>query len=475
MKTWNYDGNGLNFFSAMTRSVSEREVLRGKRIAFVTAGYPGKRFIYDKAKHLGIEITIIDSPQSWSRDLIAEGVIRNFISIDFGLPHELVVADILDAMRVQGVQVDGVCTFAEMSLPIASKLAECLGVPGSPPEVVGMARDKHMLRKLASNSSCFHEVRSYRIICEADLLAGADYVGFPAVLKPVSGADSLGVKKVENLLELQESFAEMSALLARLVVSSGALCRVETGKEQGELASRYIRLDLLLEEYLDGPEVDVDLVLYKKKCYFAAVVDNGPTKEPFFAETWNLSPSLLPFEKQNELIHEAIETVLAVGFTDGVFHVEEKYTNKGARIVEINARMGGGPVRLMHKCLYGVDLVVEQLLSCLGLPPSIPENVLVPAKSRKEGVCVASCTPNAPRSGTLRSADFFDKVKSLENLLGAWPFVNAGSPVVGLNQGQPSWLCEIALTGKNGSAALLEELTRITDDLVADVDANYYL
>ncbi len=35
----------------------------------------------------------------------------------------------------------------------------------------------------------------------------------------------------------------------------------------------------------------------------------------------------------------------ALGLTLGVFHVELKYTSRGARLVEVNCRMGGGPVR----------------------------------------------------------------------------------------------------------------------------------
>jgi hypothetical protein len=35
----------------------------------------------------------------------------------------------------------------------------------------------------------------------------------------------------------------------------------------------------------------------------------------------------------------------ALGFTCGVFHVECKYTSRGPRLIEVNARMGGGCVR----------------------------------------------------------------------------------------------------------------------------------
>lgn len=52
----------------------------------------------------------------------------------------------------------------------------------------------------------------------------------------------------------------------------------------------------------------------------------------------------------------------ALGLTTGVFHVEAKYTSHGARLIEVNCRMGGGPVQLINRLVYGVDLVVEQLI-----------------------------------------------------------------------------------------------------------------
>jgi hypothetical protein len=44
-----------------------RHVLRGAVIVFVTAGYSSKRFIFEKAKELGVRSVIIDGPDSWSK------------------------------------------------------------------------------------------------------------------------------------------------------------------------------------------------------------------------------------------------------------------------------------------------------------------------------------------------------------------------------------------------------------------------
>lgn len=458
----------------MAVEVSDVQKLRGKRVAFITSGYSGKRFIYEKAKQLGVISTIIDSPQSWSKSLVEEGIIDSFIGVDFGRGAEKVVSDILNYIRAASLQLDGVCTFAELSLPVAAKLAESLNLPGNSPEVVSLTRDKHKVRKIVAGAG-LNEIKSFHVKSVSDLDAAAEYVGFPAVLKPISGADSLGVTRVDNKEELSVAQKQVQDIVAGLVVTSGALSRTRTPTSidtLDESAHRFIKLDLSLEEYLDGPEVDVDLVMHAGDCFFAAVVDNGPTKEPYFAETWNLCPSILTESKQVELIDEAIATIKALGFHSGVFHVEEKCTSRGPRIIEVNARMGGGPIRLQHKYVYGVDLVVEQLLSCVGLAPSVRTSI--PAAPLEPNRCYASSTPNAPRSGTIKSSGFLDSIRNRPDLLALWDYIESGAQVIGPADGHPSWICEIALVGKNGSEALLKELMSVVDDLISDVDSNYY-
>jgi len=101
----------------------------------------------------------------------------------------------------------------------------------------------------------------------------------------------------------------------------------------------------VLEQYLDGREVDIDVVMSDGQWQYAAVSDNGPTLEPYFNETWGLCPSLLPRDDQTKLKGLAVNCVQALGFTSGIFHVECKLTSTGPQLIEVNARMGGGPVR----------------------------------------------------------------------------------------------------------------------------------
>lgn len=93
----------------------------------------------------------------------------------------------------------------------------------------------------------------------------------------------------------------------------------------------------MMEQYLDGPEVDVDLVLNSEgEVSFGNVTDNWPTIEPYFNETGSNCPSILSLQQQRELCQLSVAAVKCMGFTVGVFHVECKYTSKnGPQLIEV--------------------------------------------------------------------------------------------------------------------------------------------
>ena len=49
-----------------SRMREDRLDLKGTVIVFVTAGYSGKKFIFEKAKELGVRSVVIDDADSWS-------------------------------------------------------------------------------------------------------------------------------------------------------------------------------------------------------------------------------------------------------------------------------------------------------------------------------------------------------------------------------------------------------------------------
>jgi len=143
----------------------------------------------------------------------------------------------------------------------------------------------------------------------------------------------------------------------------------------------------------------------------------------------------------------AVDSVNALGFTNGVFHVECKYTSTGPQIVEVNARMGGGQVHECNLRTWGVDLVEETFFVALGIPsrPVVPKKPLT---------SVAYCYVNPTKSGKVVSISGLEALQHRENVVWARPLVRVGAEIVGPEQRLPTWLCDIVVTGKTGKEAL---------------------
>jgi len=428
-----------------------RQLMRGATVVFVTAGLPGKRFTFEIAASLGIKPVILEHPDSWSRSLVDEGLAAKFIPVDMTQPSEDIFNQALEHIKNLGEDgltgtADGIATFVELSVPLAARLAEALGLPGLRPAAVDSARNKHATRACLKTAG-LPTPRNFLIDDKSKLKEAGTAVGFPAVLKPVSGSASLGVKKVTNSVEMEKCYKEIVDELSTLVVSSGALVQGSPDKAGLNAQEWGVDLTVLMEQFLDGPEVDVDVVMSEGEYVYACVADNGPTLEPYFNETWACCPSLLPKDQQVALRDLGVQCIKALGFTSGVFHVELKYTSHGPQLIEVNARMGGGQVHECNRLTWGVDLVEETMLCALGIPsrPCVP---------REPVSGTAYCYVNAMKSGTVTDVSKLEELRKRDNVVWAKPLTRVGAKAVGPADGLPTWLCDLFVQGKTAKDAL---------------------
>jgi len=197
-----------------------------------------------------------------------------------------------------------------------------------------------------------------------------------------------------------------------------------------------IALSMLLEQFLDGNEVDIDMVVSEGEWRYVGITDNGPTLEPYFNETWGVCPSLLPLDKQRELKDLAVASVKALNLAGGVFHVECKYTSTGPQLIEVNARMGGGPVHEINLRCWGVDLVEEAIFVAMGIParPVVPEEPLV---------SIGHYMVPSQHSGRIQELPNLDAVLQRDDVVWARPLCKVGEQVVGPADGLPTWIFDL--------------------------------
>lgn len=100
----------------------------------------------------------------------------------------------------------------------------------------------------------------------------ADNIGFPSILKLEHGSSAVGVCLVNNVTELQNKTTYI----------------LETLHSEEDYPGIGLGFDnsLVLTEFHDGSEHDVDIVLFERKLVAAFISDNGPTNEPLFLGLW---------------------------------------------------------------------------------------------------------------------------------------------------------------------------------------------
>jgi biotin carboxylase/predicted MFS family arabinose efflux permease len=418
----------------------------GATVVVLSAGYPGKRRIYERMARLGARLVIVDEPGHWSQRLVDEGVAARWLATTVTGDADVDARAVLDVLRGADEQPDGVLTFWEDSVTVTARVAAALGLPGNPIEAVDAARSKLRTRELSARLG-LPTPRAVRVRSLDELYAAAADIGFPAVVKPEFGALAAGCVRIDAFQMLPAVYRQV-----REVVDPEADVIFRAGN------------DLLLEEYLDGVEFDVDLVLEGGTCVFSSVSQNWPTAEPSFQETGLHCPPNHSRRAVRALVAFAAEAARQFGFRTGVLHIEAKSTSAGARIVEINARMGGGPVHLIVEAVWGVDLIEAELHSSLGLPQSL-------RPSRRPRCAVVDSLVYAPASGRLATLPLAaGGVSGNGAVLDVDVHAEVGEDVVGPDAIFATSLAELVVRGRDLrearaiSAEMLAEAPHVTAD-----------
>lgn len=437
--------------SSNPEASNDPEGLRGKRLLVVFGSYRSKRHIYEHARALGVKLTVIDGPDHWMRGCAGPSdLIERHLAIDLQ-PFETFAARAVDAVRASDITFDGIGTIDEFAGGFAARIAADLGLPFHSIEAADRARDKHRARE-ACAAAAIEGPRFARIESAAQIERGAAAVGFPAVLKPVSGVGSVQTYRVDTVEDLIRRHDEITAD----VRSARARPREALGSDRDWFDLMWSgKSHLTMESWIEGRKYDVDLLLDAGRVIYAHATDD---LQPMgLRDVRRLAPSGLEDSAEAELIDHAAACVRALGFRRGAFNVEVKLTRNGPRMIEVNGRLGGYSTTDIHKEVWGVDLILAWLRLSLGLEAEV--------KEKPPEVYVAESLLPAPRSGEVARDGFLEPLKGESRVLAARQWVFAGDVVAGQETGAPDWMGAVLIRGETRDAALAE-----LDRVVASLD-----
>jgi biotin carboxylase len=316
----------------------------GKTLLIVSGGIEAA-YAAKRAKELGLYVVVSD------RDHEAPGFEfsdSRLLADVYGFDETAAAAERF-SRKIR--KIDGVlCVAADAPMTVAAVCAK-LGIPGLSRESARLASDKLAMKTRFREAGIpipwFAAVATPQELSRIAVERGSDLV-----VKPADSRGSRGVQRIAHVKDLNGAFA--------LAQSHSPTQRV------------------MVEQYLEGPQVSTESVVVNGKCFTPGLSDRNyeylERFAPFFIENGGDLPSALAPEIQTRIKHLVERAAAALGIANGtvkgdiVVHDGEPY------VIEMAARLSGGFFCTREIPLSsGVDFIGAAIKVALGECPTAAE------------------------------------------------------------------------------------------------------
>ncbi|WP_297204601.1 alpha-hydroxy-acid oxidizing protein [uncultured Brachyspira sp.] len=361
--------------------------MKGKRIIIIGAGLLQVPAI-QIAQEMGLYTIVFDYNKDAHGMKIAD--------------HPMVVStrDVDGSVRAardlsKKMEIHGVITVGTDASTTVAAVANALGLPGNRFEDAYAASNKIRMRERFKKNNVpqpdFFPVWNYEEAMEA-----YKHLNKPVVVKPADNMGARGVMKVANENDILAAFN-----------------RAKSASPSGEV---------IIEEFMDGPELSIDMLIYNDEIHVTGVADRIIEFPPFFIETGHIMPSALEKEKIEDAVNVMKHGIKALNLKIGAAKGDIKVTKNGAMVGEIAARLSGG---FMSAYTYplstGVNLIKNAIEIALGNPPS-------DLKPKWNKVSVEKAF--LPGTGIIESIDGVENAKKIEGVKEVFIKTKAGDILV---------------------------------------------
>ncbi|WP_281659053.1 ATP-grasp domain-containing protein [Halobacillus sp. Cin3] len=251
-----------------------------------------------------------------------------------------VIYEQLAIINKQEKQIKAFISFVDPFVRLAAEMAAELGLISLSVPALYHMEDKTRFREILNGHPAAPKHAVLSLEKDADTLFHTYAEQLPFILKsPVSNGskDVLLIKDKEAFLDACTYF-----------------------KRQSGLSS------LLLEEYVEGPQYLIEIIVEHGTVQLAAVIEQIISKEARFIITGYLMPAPLSDSSTEELQTTIENIVHHLGLTHGTCHAEMRKTDSGWKLIEINPRISGSAVNQLIYESTGISLVKETLKLNLG-------------------------------------------------------------------------------------------------------------
>ena len=315
-----------------------------------------------------LQIDVIEKAKSMGYYVLA--VDGNPKAPGFNVADKAICADIVNEEAMLKIardeHVDGVIhPCSEVSMAVMGRINDALGLSRISREQAICATNKHLMRKAFEKGNAPSPKSILAQDAEDAWSRLQSEFDTDAILKPSRNSGSRGIAKVSRNMD------------------KGDFIRA-----YDEALSESRDHSVLIEQFIEGPEFSIEIIVWNGKVNVLTVTDKKTTDAPHFVELGHNQPSCFSDADVETLKAAAVAGVKALGVNNCACHAEAKLMNGKAYLMEVGARLGGDFIatELTHLST-GIDMVAAAIDVALGVEPDLSP------KEEPKGVCIRYFCP----------------------------------------------------------------------------------
>lgn len=284
-----------------------------------------------KAKEMGLEVLVSDISKDAPGLLLAD---KSFLISTRDLNSNLEIAE--------KYNVAGVITSSDYPVNTVAFISDALNLPGLSIESAKYCTNKYLQKSILIDAGLSVPKFNY-IDTSKDEVKNLVKSNQEYVLKPLSSSGSRGVHKIKAPQDFE------IAIRDSLKYSDDSF--------------------LILEEYIDGEEFSVEMLLQDNECHIIAITEKKLLKsDSVFVEKGHVIPAKIPIQIENAIRNCAKETVRVLNLNNCAVHLELKVNENGKiYIIEVGARLGGDFITShLIPLSKGIDMLSNVIKISLG-------------------------------------------------------------------------------------------------------------
>lgn len=277
------------------------------KTVMILGGFASEVPVIKRARQMGYNVVVVDRSEHVP-GFEVDGVIAE---------HESIADKNKVLELAQKHHIDGILSSVDAGVRPAAYVAKVMGLPGISEKAAVMGTDKVSMR-IRCKERGLPVPEFYIVNTREKYFDAVSHFTNRCVVKAADSSGSRGIYLLKNLEDTAD--VDYAYDYCKKFSSTG---------------------ELLIEEFMEGPEICVETLNSDGVCYPIQITDQLAKQPPYFTDAGYSQPTFLDSEMQGLIKKIAIDTNMALENYQGSSCTEMIITKDGPKLIEVGVRLAG--------------------------------------------------------------------------------------------------------------------------------------